>query len=174
MKITSVRTTSVRLPIAPPPYPTEGAGTSIGWGRRSRLSPKRPTPMLEYLLTRIETDEGVTGIGESTVDIGFFGQTLEEVRAAIDDYLGPQLIGKDPRDREYLLWVIDYRANSLANESKLPAKSPLPTRYAVCPSMRSHSRRCGTQSEMRAAASSRAPAPNARPKVGSRLTCQMV
>lgn len=56
-----------------------------------RTTPKRPEPILEYLLVRIETDEGAGGIGEAPVDIGFFGQTLEEVQAAIDDYLGPPL-----------------------------------------------------------------------------------
>lgn len=114
MKITDVTAIPVRIPVEPPPYCTEGAGTRIGWGRRSRLSPKRPAPMLEYVLVRIETDEGVAGIGESTVDIGFFGQTLEQVQAAIADYLGPQLVGMDPFDREHLMWVIDFRENSVA------------------------------------------------------------
>ncbi len=114
MKITGISTSAVRIPITRTLYPTEGAGTKIGWGRRSRLSPKRPTPALEYLLVRIETDKGLVGIGESTVDIGFFGQTLEEVRAAIEDYLGPQLIGADPLDREHLMWLIDFRGNTVA------------------------------------------------------------
>ena len=114
MKITNVATTPIRMPVKPPPYSTEGAGTRIGWGRRSRLSPKRPERMLEYLLVRIETDEGVTGVGESTADIGFFGQTLEQVRAAVEDYLGPQLVDKDPFDREHLMWLIDFRENSVA------------------------------------------------------------
>jgi L-alanine-DL-glutamate epimerase-like enolase superfamily enzyme len=69
---------------------------------------------LEYVLVEIETDEGVTGVGEAQVDIGFFGHTLEEVQVAIDDYLGPQLIGKDPSDREHLMGLIDYRGNSCA------------------------------------------------------------
>jgi L-alanine-DL-glutamate epimerase-like enolase superfamily enzyme len=114
MKITGITTTAIRIPVAPTPYPTEGAGTKLERGRRSRISPKRPSPVLEYLLVRIETDEGVSGTGEATVDIGFFGQTLEEVQAAIEDYLGPQLLGKDPFDREHLMWVIDFRENSVA------------------------------------------------------------
>jgi len=114
MKITGITTTAVRLPIERAPYNTEGGGTKIEWGRRSRYSPKRPAPMLEYLLVFVHTDEELTGIGEATVDIGFFSQTLEEVKAAIEDYLGPQIIGKDPFDREYLNWVIDFRENSVA------------------------------------------------------------
>ena len=115
MNITRIAATPVRLPVAHAPYASEGAGTKFHWGgRRSRTTPKRPSPVLEYVLVRVETDEGVTGIGETPVDIGFFGHTVEEVRVAIDDYLGPQLLGKDPFDREYLLGLIDYRGNTCA------------------------------------------------------------
>ena len=114
MKITQIATTPIRLPIPDSMYNTEGAGTKREWGRLSRISPKRPTPILEYLVVRIETDDGAVGTGEAPVDIGFFGQTLEEVRAAIEDYQGPQLVGLDPFDREYLMHRIDYRGNSCA------------------------------------------------------------
>lgn len=114
MRITAVTAVPIRLPVESPPYSTAGAGTRHEWGRLGRRSPKRPTPILEYVLVRVETDEGVTGVGECTPDIGFFGQTLEQVQAAVDDYLGPKLVGRDPLDREHLLWSIDYRENSLA------------------------------------------------------------
>ena len=115
MNIIRIDTTPVRLPVAHAPYATEGAGTKFHWGgRRSRVTPKRPAPVLEYVLVRIETDGGLVGVGETPVDIGFFGHTLEEVHTAIDDYLGPQLIGKDPLDREHLLGLIDFRGNSCA------------------------------------------------------------
>jgi L-alanine-DL-glutamate epimerase-like enolase superfamily enzyme len=115
MKITRVIATPVRIPVAKAPYNTVGAGTRIDWGgRRSRITPKRPEPCLDYVLVRIETDEGVTGIGEAQADIGFFGNTLEEVTSAIADYLGPQLVGKDPLAREHLLDLIDYRENTCA------------------------------------------------------------
>ena len=114
MKITRVSTTPVRLPIAPGSYASDDAGTMREWGRLGRLSPKRPTPMLEYVIVRVETDEGVGGVGEAPVDIGFFGQTLEQVVAAVEDYLGPQIVGADPFDREHILHRIDYRENSCA------------------------------------------------------------
>ncbi len=114
MKITNVSTTAVRVPIPQPLYKSVGAGSRVDWDRRSRVSPKRPTPILEYLLVRIECDDGSFGIGEASVDIGFFGHTLEEVKAAIDDYLGPQIVDYDPTDREYLLDRIDYRGNTCA------------------------------------------------------------
>lgn len=114
MRITAVAATPIRLPIPAPLYPGEGAGTKIEWGRRSRFTPMRPTPMLEYVLVRIETDEGITGWGEAQADIGFFGETVEQVGSAVSDYMGPQLVGKDPLDRDYLLGVIDYRGNGCA------------------------------------------------------------
>ena len=115
MKIAAVTATPLRIPLAQFFYNSENAGTKREWGGRlSRVSPKRPSPILEYLLVRIETDAGATGIGEAQADIGFFGQTVEEIRAAVEDYLGPQLVGKDPFDREYLMHHIDYRGNSCA------------------------------------------------------------
>lgn len=115
MKITRVSATRITMPVPPVPYPTERAGTKLEWdGRRSRLSPGRPLPILEYCIVRIDTDDGVTGFGESQADIGFFGESVEAVCAAVDGYLGPQLVGKDPLDREFLLHSIDYRGNSCA------------------------------------------------------------
>lgn len=114
MTIARVATTPVRIPIEGALYEAAGAGTKLEWGRLSRRSPKRPTPILEYVLVRIETDDGAVGIGEAPVDIGFFGETLEGVRAAVDDYLGPQLFGADPLDRAPLLHRIDYRGNGCA------------------------------------------------------------
>lgn len=115
MKIRAVTAASVQMPVSHAPYSTENAGTKISWnGRRSRVSPKRPSPSLDYNIVRIETDAGITGLGEAPADIGFFGQTSEEVKASVEDYLGPQLIGRDPLDREYLSWLIDYRGNSCA------------------------------------------------------------
>ena len=115
MRISRVRATPVRLHVSHAPYVTDNAGTKVHWnGRRSRISPKRPVPMLEYVIVRVETDEGVVGIGEAQADIGFFGNTVEEVQSSVEDYLGPQLVGKDPLDREHLFKLIDFRSNSCA------------------------------------------------------------
>ncbi|MHB8643869.1 MAG: mandelate racemase/muconate lactonizing enzyme family protein [Gaiellaceae bacterium] len=115
MRITRVSAIPIRIPLPTAPYATENAGTRIDWnGRRSRRSPDRPDPALDYALVRIETDDGVVGIGEAQADLGFFGNTLEELCAAIDQYLGPQLLGRDPFDRELLLDLLDYRENSCA------------------------------------------------------------
>jgi len=51
----------------------------------------------EFALVTIETDAGITGYGEcpSTVIVGFYGETLETVVAAVKS-LVPVLIGEDP------------------------------------------------------------------------------
>ena len=115
MKITSIAGVPVRLSIPHATYSTDGAGSKFHRdGRRNRVTPKRPTPMLEYVLVRVETDAGVVGWGESQVDVGFFGHTLEDVVAAVNDYLGPQLVGRDPFDRAHLMALIDFRGHSTA------------------------------------------------------------
>lgn len=114
MKITSVVTTPIRMYVEHAPYSSGGAGSKHHWGKRSRVTPKRPSPMLEYILVTIHTDEGFIGVGESPADIGFFGDTLEAVQVGIDDYLGPQLLGLDPFDRERLMSIIDFRGHSCA------------------------------------------------------------
>ena len=114
-RITAVTAHEVAIPIPSAPYTTAGYGTKIHWhGRRSRVTPKRPGPLLEYVVVRIETDDGNVGFGEAQADIGFFGNTVEGVAAAIRDYLGPQLVGRDPFHRDELLHLIDYRGQSCA------------------------------------------------------------
>ena len=118
MKITKVSTTAFTLPMPERGYYSgEGAGTKREWGRLSRITPHRPEPVLEYVVVRIETDGGITGYGEATPDIGFFGETLEEVKSAIDRYFGPRLVGMDPFDREQALYQLDFRGNSCARSA---------------------------------------------------------
>jgi L-alanine-DL-glutamate epimerase-like enolase superfamily enzyme len=111
MKITRVAARPVSVHVPDPPYNSEGAGTKYV---RSRLTPSRPTRIHDHVLVTVETDDGAVGVGEAQADIGFFGETQEEVLTAVQDYLGPQLVGKDPLDREYLFTLIDYRGNSCA------------------------------------------------------------
>ncbi len=118
MKITKVSSTA--LSMATPKrgyYSGENAGTKREWGRLSRITPHRPFPVLEYVIVKIETDSGVSGIGETIPDIGFFGETLEEVKSAIDLYLGPRLVGLDPFDREQILYQMDFRGNHCARSA---------------------------------------------------------
>lgn len=115
MLITQIRTQAIRIPLVRFFYNSTNAGTKREWdGHLSRVTPKRPGPILEYVRVWIDTDEGVTGLGESPADIGFFGQFVEGIQIAIDDYLGPQLIGRDPCDIEALMTRIEYRENCSA------------------------------------------------------------
>ena len=114
MKISNVSTVAVSLPWKPPPYSTEMAGTKREWGRNVRGSSYIPDFTLNYVIVTVETDEGITGVGEAATDIGFFGEPLEEVKYAIERYFGPRLIGKDPFDREEILYLLDYRGNTCA------------------------------------------------------------
>jgi L-alanine-DL-glutamate epimerase-like enolase superfamily enzyme len=114
MKISNVSTIAVSLPWKSPPYSTEMAGTKREWGRNIRGLSYIPDLTLNYVIVTVETDEGITGVGEAATDIGFFGEYLEDVKYAIERYFGPRLIGKDPFDREEILHLLDYRGNTCA------------------------------------------------------------
>jgi L-alanine-DL-glutamate epimerase-like enolase superfamily enzyme len=55
-------------------------------------------PTGQFVLVEIDTDLGTIGFGEApcTVTVGFYGETLETVTAAIRNHLGPKLVGEDP------------------------------------------------------------------------------
>lgn len=50
------------------------------------------------LLIQIQTDEGVTGIGQVSVDAPFYGETAEGMLANIRKHIAPALIGENPLD----------------------------------------------------------------------------
>ena len=47
-------------------------------------------------IVKVETDEGINGYGEATFAHFFAGETQDSVRSAVDKFLAPGLIGKDP------------------------------------------------------------------------------
>ncbi len=51
-------------------------------------------------LVRVETDEGVVGIGEACPAYEFTGDTLWSVQDVIAEYLAPAVVGRDPFDIE--------------------------------------------------------------------------
>lgn len=116
MKITKVSASdSVVIPIDPVPYPTEGTAMSIRQESRcGKISPKFSDSVREYVLVRIDTDEGIYGIGEAPVSGGFFGDTAEHAQIVIDDYFGALLVGQDPFDREQIMNMLNCRSNSCA------------------------------------------------------------
>ncbi|MFO0801727.1 MAG: mandelate racemase/muconate lactonizing enzyme family protein [Gemmataceae bacterium] len=51
-----------------------------------------------YVLVKIHTDAGITGLGEATISGLWSGETQAGTVAAIAEYIAPQLLGMDPRD----------------------------------------------------------------------------
>ena len=78
MKITKVETIVVNMPMI-----IEGSVVPRQGGR-ARTS-------MDTLLVRVDTDEGVTGWGE-----GFGHRIFTATRAAIDSFIGPMCVGRDP------------------------------------------------------------------------------
>ena len=132
MLITAVRSRAVSLPLQPVPYSVERAGTKREWGK-TRLTPHRPKASLQYVIVEIDTDDGITGVGEACTDIGFFGEPVEEVQSAIDLYSVPSCSAR-----------IHSTASSSCSTSTFPAtrvRSPGSTwRCTICSARRSVSR----------------------------------
>jgi muconate cycloisomerase len=79
MKITSVRATAISIP------------------RHSRLTTSYGSiDDAITLLIEVETDDGVTGIGQVSVDAPFYGETMEGMLANIRAHLAPALQGENP------------------------------------------------------------------------------
>jgi L-alanine-DL-glutamate epimerase-like enolase superfamily enzyme len=49
-----------------------------------------------YVLVRVHTDEGLIGLGEATVAPRWTGETSRSCVAAIEELIGPALVGQDP------------------------------------------------------------------------------
>jgi L-alanine-DL-glutamate epimerase-like enolase superfamily enzyme len=62
--------------------------------------------ILDNIIVKIHTDEGITGIGAAAPDVGFFGEPWESVKIIIDNYMGPRITGMDPFDREQILHIV--------------------------------------------------------------------
>lgn len=90
MKITDVRLIALRYPLAQP--------LRLAWGVMTHR---------QFALIEIETDAGITGLGETSVNFPHW--SLAERRATIQDGLKPLLVGEDPLRIE-ALWEKLYRA----------------------------------------------------------------
>jgi o-succinylbenzoate synthase len=65
---------------------------------------------LNYVVVKIHTDEGLTGIGEaSPIDPSFYGETQESIVATVEKHVSPIVLGKDPFNIEWLESSIDQR-----------------------------------------------------------------
>jgi len=68
-------------------------------------------------LVRVETDEGITGIGEACPAFEFTGDTLWSVQDVIGEYLGPSVIGSDPFDVEAINHVWERELFTVGNQA---------------------------------------------------------
>ncbi len=88
MKISEVETIPVHVPLKPDVTMKTSHGRHV-------VSP--------YVIVRIHTDEGITGIGEATLSPAWTGETRPGGLAVIRDLFAPQLIGQDPRNINALM-----------------------------------------------------------------------
>lgn len=83
MKITRIEPIPVRVPLK------KGLTAKTAHGEHAE-SP--------YVLVKVHTDAGLVGLGEATISGLWSGETQAGTVAAIQEYIGPQLVGRDPRD----------------------------------------------------------------------------
>src|SRR5262249_33053236 len=83
MKIRGIETIPVRGPLKP------GLTTRTAHGDHVTS---------DYVLVEVHTDEGLAGLGETTVSATGSGETSRTCISVIQDYLEPALLGRDPRD----------------------------------------------------------------------------
>jgi L-Ala-D/L-Glu epimerase len=83
MQITRIESFAVEIPLKPE--------------RRMRSALGAHT-ISRYVIVRVETDSGITGVGEATVMERWSGETVWGTKAVIDHVLTKHLIGLDPHD----------------------------------------------------------------------------
>jgi muconate cycloisomerase len=62
----------------------------------------------DYVIVKVHTDKGFVGLGEATVSALWSGETSRSCVAALDDLIGPALIGADPTQITALRQRMDF------------------------------------------------------------------
>ena len=83
MRITRLEAIPVRLPLKP------GMVTRTAHGDHHTS---------EYVIVKVHTDGGIVGLGEATVSALWSGETSKGCVAALEDLIGPALVGADPTE----------------------------------------------------------------------------
>ncbi len=92
MKITKITTYPAEIAVRPEMAITSSRGTH-------RVSP--------YLIVRVDTDAGLSGVGEATTMPRWSGETCWTAKTIIEDYLAPSLLDADPEDIEGFDQIMD-------------------------------------------------------------------
>jgi len=87
MRITKVETISLRVPLERPIQMSIGTVSKV-----------------DHVLVIIETDIGIRGYGETASEYGpiFSEEFQDSIKACIDNYLAPSILGKDPLRIEFI------------------------------------------------------------------------
>ena len=59
-------------------------------------------PDTKTITVLVNTDDGITGIGQTLSHAPHYGDTAESIKNNIDNHIKPAIIGQDPFDIEYL------------------------------------------------------------------------
>jgi len=105
MRIVEIETHAVRIPLRP---------------ERRMISALGRHTVSDYVLVKLISEDGLTGIGEATVMPRWSGETVWGAQAVIDQVLAPLLIGCDVRD----IGEIDHRLDAACTHNWF-AKSAL-------------------------------------------------
>jgi muconate cycloisomerase len=95
MKISRIEAIPVRIPLKP---------------ERRMISALGKHDTSEFVLVRLETADGMAGVGEATVTPSWSGETVWGAQAIIERLFAPALLGCDPLDR----LLIEQRMDALA------------------------------------------------------------
>ncbi|MGC8836880.1 MAG: mandelate racemase/muconate lactonizing enzyme family protein [Anaerolineae bacterium] len=90
MKIVSVRSTIAAIP-----------------RRRALRTSYGESPDTVTVVAQVYTDEGITGVGQTVAPAPWYGETAEAIKAAVDRYLAPAILGEDPLNIEGLFARMD-------------------------------------------------------------------
>ena len=74
-------------------------------------------PDTKTITVLVQTDEGITGIGQTLSHSPHYGDTAESIKANIDNYIKPAILGKNPFDIEY---IFELMYKSIGKSTRYP------------------------------------------------------
>ena len=104
MKITKIEAIPFTIPLKPEFYFTYTL---------------RTTKLLDHVLVRIDTDEGIRGWAEAPARPILYGETQKSIFTAIEEKLGPPLIGMNPFDLERIHHQMEYLRQNLTAKAAI-------------------------------------------------------